>query len=110
VPGLPAPIKVARVKIFEQVKGGWIEGRTDPGAAVTLEIPVDTNTGRHFAYRARVTSDADGIFAFVVPYAAGVAGDISAGPATVSTPRCELQVSLSEEEVLTGARRPVRCR
>jgi asparagine N-glycosylation enzyme membrane subunit Stt3 len=109
LPGLSGPLRVAWVKIFERVKGGWIEGRTDPNAVVTLEIPVDTDAGRRFQYRARVTSDHDGIFAFVVPYAAGVSGGVSAGPATVSTPRCEVQVSLTEQAILNGSRRSVRC-
>jgi hypothetical protein len=91
------------------VKGGWIEGRTDPNAVVTLEIPVDTGTGRHFQYRARLTADHDGIFAFVVPYATGAAGEITAGPATISTPRCEVQVSVPEKAILNGTRRTVRC-
>jgi asparagine N-glycosylation enzyme membrane subunit Stt3 len=109
LPGLPTPIQVSWVKIFERVKGGWIEGRTDPGGEVTLEIPVDTDAGRHFQYQSRVKADSDGIFAFIVPYAAGASGGITAGPATLSTPRCEIQVSLPEKAILNGARRSVRC-
>ena len=55
VPGLPAPVKVSWVKIFERVKGARIEGRTDPHAVVTLEVPVDTDAGRSFEYRTRTT-------------------------------------------------------
>jgi asparagine N-glycosylation enzyme membrane subunit Stt3 len=109
VPGLSSTIQVARVKIFERVKGAWIEGKTDPGAEVTLEIPVETLAGRHFDYHARGKSDATGIFAFVVPYATGTVGDISSGPAVVSTPRCQLQVTLTEAAVLKGSRRSVKC-
>ncbi len=109
VPGLPGPLKASWVKIFERVKGVKLEGRTDPGGVVTLEIPVDTDAGRHFVYRARGQADGKGAFLLSVPYPAGVSAEISAGPATISTPRCEIQVSVTEEEVLGGASRAVRC-
>jgi len=110
VPGLPAPVKVSWVKIFERVKGAWIEGRTDPHAVVTLEVPVDTDAGRSFEYRTRTQADGAGIFALVVPYPSGVWGGISAGPARLSAPRCGQEVRISEEDVQSGARRTLRCR
>ncbi len=110
VPGLPAPVKAAWVKIFERVKGARIEGRTDPLAIVTLEVPVDTDAGRSFEYRTRTRADAAGIFALVVPYPSGVWGGVSAGPARLSAPRCGQEVRISEEDVQSGASRTLRCR
>jgi dolichyl-diphosphooligosaccharide--protein glycosyltransferase len=109
IPGLAAPLEASRVKIFERVKGARIEGRTDPGEEVTLKIRIDSDAGRQFTYSATTTAARDGAFAFVVPYPTGVWGDTSGGPVVISASHCHVETSLSEEEVIAGARRQARC-
>jgi len=110
VPGLPDGFLVSRVKVFERVEGARVEGTADPGSEVLLQIPVVTDAGRRFEYRASVHPGDDGAFAVVVPYPTGTSGEVSAQPARITTSRCSLEVTIPEGEVLGGGTRTVRCR
>jgi hypothetical protein len=71
---------------------------------------VTTNTGRHFEYRSHRKAGEDRKFRFVVPYSSEPTGDVTASVATLSAPRCRIELALTEAEVAAGAVHPVRCR
>ncbi|MFB6295414.1 MAG: oligosaccharyl transferase, archaeosortase A system-associated [Halobacteriales archaeon] len=66
--------QAARVKTFERVEGATLSGQVDPArlnatnATVTVTLPLQTNAGRNFTYRARTTTNAEGEFDLTVPY------------------------------------------
>ena len=94
----------ALYKVFEIVAGARIEGRAAPGARVALELPLRTNRGRAFAYRAAAEADAAGRYAFRVPYASGgAAGAVEAGGAYRLACQGErADVAVSEASVREG--------
>jgi len=110
VPGLEGTMESSYVKVFERIKGAILEGKTDPAAQVQLKIAVVTNTGRRFEFRSRHQAGPDGTFRFSVPYSSEPVGDVSASSAVLETPRCHIEVALTEAEVVSGALHPVRCR
>jgi dolichyl-diphosphooligosaccharide--protein glycosyltransferase len=57
------------VKIFEYVKGANVIGNTRPNKNITISTLVETNLGRSFVYKQTTTSDGDGDYYFIVPYA-----------------------------------------
>ncbi len=79
------------VKVFEYVQGARIRGEG------TIELPLVTNTGRAFTWRATARGGE-----FVVPYATDRTGDgvRATGPYRLSSGRT---VEVSEEAVLSGA-------
>lgn len=56
-------------KIFEFVEGARIDGRAAPGAHLRLTLPLRSNRGRALVYAASAVADAQGRYAFRVPYA-----------------------------------------
>ena len=108
-PGPAGDPRNPRVKIFERVPGARLEGSTDPGSEVRVDIQVTTDAGRAFPYTSRTPAAADGIFSVVVPYATGTSGNVSASAARVTTSKCVREIALTEAEVLGGARRTVPC-
>ncbi len=91
-------------KLFEHVEGAVLRGLTTPEREVGLSIPIRTNRERRFHYRDRVTSDAEGSFAFRVPYAVGGGPEAvqATGPYTLRCGLAYVQASVDEIDVLTG--------
>lgn len=56
------------IKIYEFVEGKAIQGTLEPGAEVTIRVPVETNTGRQFLWTTRSEVDSTGVFRAVLPY------------------------------------------
>ncbi|MFA9502749.1 oligosaccharyl transferase, archaeosortase A system-associated [Natrinema sp. H-ect1] len=65
----------SRVKTYERVAGATITGSVDAesidadNATAVVSVPLETGTGRTFAYRQTADVDADGSFEVTVPYA-----------------------------------------
>ena len=64
--GLSQP--VVPYKLFERVEGALIEAHAPPGTPFSLELEIQTNTGRRFRYRAATQTDASGRAQLRVPY------------------------------------------
>lgn len=79
--------RIPAAQLYRRVVGARLVGRARPGARVQLYLPLLTNRGRPFAYRAQTMASADGRFELLLPYATT--------PAT---------------RELTGARGPLRLR
>jgi dolichyl-diphosphooligosaccharide--protein glycosyltransferase len=82
--------EVRYVKVFEYVEGARLQGEG------TIEVPVVTNTGRAFTWRATAVNGA-----FVLPYATGGSADgvHTTGPYVLSGGRT---VEVSEAAVASG--------
>jgi asparagine N-glycosylation enzyme membrane subunit Stt3 len=64
--GLSRP--VIPYKLFEYVEGARVEARAAPNTPFTLELEVQTNTGRRFRFRASTQTDATGRARLRLPY------------------------------------------
>jgi dolichyl-diphosphooligosaccharide--protein glycosyltransferase len=64
--GSPGPI--VPYKLFERVEGALVEARAPPGTPFTLELMLQTNTGRRFRFRAATQTDAAARARLRVPY------------------------------------------
>ena len=97
--------EIKLVKIFEFVPGAKIIGRVGPNENVTISVDVKTNQGRIFDYSNVVTSNKDGFFEIVVPYATtGTPYDTKpVGSYIVVTEDGSLNVEIDEQDILGGA-------
>jgi dolichyl-phosphooligosaccharide-protein glycotransferase len=96
---------VSQYKVFEAVPGARITGRTKPGAEVTLNLPLLTNTGRTMYYTDVTRSDKKGIYDFNVPYSTETVqgGTKPMGRYVVSgSGPGEIRVGVTEAEVFQG--------
>lgn len=92
-------------KIFEYVRGARIIGRAEANENVTISVDVKTNRGRTFTYSNVVTSEKDGFFEIVVPYATeGTSYDTKPiGHYKVVCEKDSWDVKIDEQEILDGA-------
>jgi len=102
----PAPPKPYRV--YELVTGALLEGNAAPGQRVLLELPLYHDTRRVVSYRASARADAEGRYAFRVPYTTvsedgGRGGRLAARYRLRSQGR-KARVGVSEDDVTTGNR------
>jgi asparagine N-glycosylation enzyme membrane subunit Stt3 len=92
-------------KVFEHVAGARIAGGAEPGARVSVELPLRTNRRRELVYRAHTIADASGRYALRVPYAnQGSPRAVRVGPHY--TLRCRgdsASLAISESEIQSGA-------
>ncbi len=102
---------IKAVKIFEYVKGAKIIGKTEPGIKVTLSTEIETNQGRKFIYKKNTEVTEDGNFEFIVSYSTlGKQGrilgetqfDVFAKPYKLKIGNKEIEINVSEEDVLGG--------
>jgi dolichyl-diphosphooligosaccharide--protein glycosyltransferase len=96
------------VKIFQLVPGAALTGRCTADA-VTLEMPVRTNTGRDLPFRSRIEPGPDGEFELTTPYATEPipAGTSGREPATIRCGERSAAVAIPHAAVETGVRIPV---
>lgn len=101
---------IKMVKIFEYIKGAKIIGETSLSQEVSILTEITTNQGRKFLYEKK-TIVKDNKFEFVVPYSTfGEEGRLAgqtqfavfAQPYKVKIGNREIEVSVSEEEILEG--------
>ena len=92
-------------KIFEYVQGARIIGRAEANENVTISVDVKTNRGRTFTYSNVVTSEKDGFFEIVVPYATeGTSYDTKPiGHYKVASEKDSWDIKVDEQDVLDGA-------
>ncbi len=68
-------------KLFEVVPGAKVAGRAAPGALVSARLAVHAGGAGRFHWSAEATADADGRYAFTLPYAnVGSATDVRPAP------------------------------
>ena len=79
-------------KIFEVVPGARLVGRAPAGQTVKLRLDLQTNRARKVVYRAKARADAQGQYAFRLPYA--TTGSKAAPNDSKETRCCTLPVSL----------------
>jgi dolichyl-diphosphooligosaccharide--protein glycosyltransferase len=107
-PVLLPDAEISGFKIFERVSGAMISGKTRPLTKVLAEITVRTNQGREFLYQTATRSDAQGVFSLRVPYSTRASPEpertVALGAYRVSVEGGKIEVPVTEEEVLQGAR------
>jgi hypothetical protein len=94
-----------RLKLFEYVRGARLVGAAPPGKLVHVRLPLRTDAGRAFVYRATAKADAGGRYAFRLPYAnRGSARGVAVHPHYVLTcgDTSRAPVSLEERQVRAG--------
>jgi dolichyl-diphosphooligosaccharide--protein glycosyltransferase len=94
-----------RIKIFAATAGAElvIEGAR-PREEVTVSVFLRTNQGRASAWTTSITAGDDGTASLRVPYATGMNGAIQASASFVQVGARSVPVTLSEHDVVTGAR------
>lgn len=98
-----APHYLPPYKLFEVVEGAVLETRATPGSVVRAELRLETPAGRRFPFRAVARADAAGVARLRVPYATEPSAPTrAAGPWRVQIEGTELQVEVSEREVVEG--------
>ncbi len=112
LPSEVAEVDTGYVKIFEYVKGAKITGTAPPNSTATLSIRILTNQGRTFEYAQTATATPDGTVTLIAPYSTdgpmsiedgGTRFDTApAGMYTVTIAGMSHQVSVAEDDVLTG--------
>lgn len=93
------------VKIFEIVPGARVEGRTGPLQEVRVSLRLRFSGGRAFVWWQATTSDDDGAFELLLPYATGGRsnGVGIEGPYHIEAGDRRSDLPLSEEQVREGA-------
>ena len=81
------------VKVFEYVKGATIKGKVKSNTQVNISTNVETNQLRIFNYTQTVSSDKDGNYIFVVPYAYGY---------VITSGDKQLPISVNDTEITEG--------
>ena len=98
-----------RYRVFERVAGAKLIGRAPPGARIVVDLAV-TTPERPIRYRASTTSDAEGRFAIVVPYATeDVAPGGHAVAARLTCPSGARPLEIPEAAVVGGQAVPADC-
>lgn len=100
-PGMQRPFAM----LFEAVSGANVQGRTVPGAKVTVSGAIQAGNGRTFEYADSVTADAAGGFTVVLPYASGVqrySEVVAPQGFRIAVGNVAGTVKVSENDVLTG--------
>jgi dolichyl-diphosphooligosaccharide--protein glycosyltransferase len=102
--------EVSHFKIFEYLPGARLEGSGPAGAAVSLELPVNSPIGRVFTWRDRTSVGPDGRFFFRVPYPTTTpSGTMKPlGDYRVRVAGRSLSARVSEADVYGGRSVPVR--
>ncbi len=81
---METPLKQPRfphVMLYEIVRGAQVEGHATPGSRVQIRLFVlSPERAGAFAYRQQTTTNAAGIYRFVLPYATGVEEPLRSGP------------------------------
>lgn len=97
----------ARFRVYERVAGALIEGQAQPGTRGSLQVEVISNTGRRFALSWPLAADARGHFAQRVPYGLSANPRMTRafGPYRLAIGHIAREISVSEQDVLQGARR-----
>ena len=105
---VPAPRYVPPYKLFEVVEGAVLEARATPDTVVRADLGLETPAGRRFRFRAVARADGSGVARLRVPYATEPAAPTRAiGPWRVRIAGTELELEVSEAEVLEGRVVPV---
>jgi hypothetical protein len=92
-------------KLFERVPGAVLEVSVPPGTSFAVQLQLQTNINRRFAYRARTTAGASGVARLRVPYAT----DTDEGTRALRPYRvvigddAPLRIEVRDEEVRSGA-------
>jgi dolichyl-diphosphooligosaccharide--protein glycosyltransferase len=77
----PKQPRFPHVMLYEIVRGAQVEGRATPGSRVQIRLLVlSPERAGAFAYRQQTTTNAAGIYRFVLPYATGVEEPLRSGP------------------------------
>jgi dolichyl-diphosphooligosaccharide--protein glycosyltransferase len=97
-------LKTAMVKVFERVPGARLSIRSEPWEEVSLALPLETNQGGRFVYRAAARGDKEGRSEIIVPYATQrVAGRTNAaGLYEITSADRRAELAVSESDVLEG--------
>lgn len=90
--------------IWEIVPGARVAGRAEPGAPVTVRLPLRTARGHAFAFEDRVRADAAGRYELVLPYPTRPFGDgvAPAGVYRVSSGARSAPLAVPEAAVREG--------
>ena len=101
-PGLKSAV-LPGAWIYERVPGAVVQGRGEPGEAVTVSLPV-FYTGEWHLWQARAVVGADGAWAARVPYWTRADGDVPTGESiTVAIGERSFGFQLPEAAVREGA-------
>lgn len=101
------------LKTYERVPGATLQGTTDPGATIHVEVPLIVEpTQRAFTYEQTTTAAPDGTFNLTVPYSTtdpvpiqdgGTNAEVLAqGPYTIQTADATTTVHVPDASVLNG--------
>jgi asparagine N-glycosylation enzyme membrane subunit Stt3 len=95
-------------KLFEVVPGARVVGIAAPGALVTARLAVHGGTAGRFYWSAETTANADGRYAFTLPYAnAGAATDVRPAPHyELRSGAARATLEVEESDVRDGAAIP----
>jgi len=103
--------EIKMIKIFEYVKGAKIKGKTKPDTEVIISTEIETNQERKFNYQKTFQTKESDYFEFIVPYSTfgkkGILTDqtqfeVFASPYKLKIGEKEIEVNISEEDVLEG--------
>ncbi len=101
-PTNPGPPAIGMYKMFAVVPGASLRVAAAPGSAVTVAVPVMTNTGRAFTWSARGVADSAGWAVVRVPFATGMNGFVVAGAYSVADSAGSRTVSVMEDQITHG--------
>ncbi len=97
------PMNQQQFKLFGVVSGARVTVRgAGPSAAVDVAVPVLTNQGRRFEWRAHTIAGADGTVTIRVPYATGRNGFVAAGSVRASDGVSSGAAEIGEQTVREG--------
>jgi asparagine N-glycosylation enzyme membrane subunit Stt3 len=100
-----------RYKVFGVVPGAEVIIHSVPGRTVNIKIPLRTNQGRKFHWRASGVADEEGQVTFSLPYSTGANGAVVAiGPYRLTDGKHEQTLTLTDAQVQKGDRVVVKHR
>jgi hypothetical protein len=100
----PTPRNAPAYRLFEVVEGALLRVQATPGSTVEVELTLSSPFGQPLAWRARARARAGGWARIRVPHPSHASAPVHAlGPYRVVADGRAIHVSVSEEQIRTGA-------